>query len=50
MFRRPRETEPDDLSEEVNEILQPLTVIPWGAIAMGYLGVPIGICVKTCTF
>lgn len=50
MFRGPRKTEPEYLSEEVNTILQPLPVIPWGALAMVYLGVPdIGISVRTCT-
>ncbi|KAB8257984.1 hypothetical protein BDV32DRAFT_139962 [Aspergillus pseudonomiae] len=43
MFRRPRETEPDRFSKRLSETLQPLTVIPWGGLAMCYLGVPIAI-------
>ncbi|KAJ6180133.1 hypothetical protein N7519_010594 [Penicillium mononematosum] len=43
MFRRPRETEPDRLSIKLRNALQPLTVIPWGPLAMCYLGVPIGV-------
>ncbi|OJD17309.1 hypothetical protein AJ78_02597 [Emergomyces pasteurianus Ep9510] len=41
MFRRLRQTEPDRLSTRLSTILQPLTVIPWGSLAMWYLGVPI---------
>ncbi|KAJ5950287.1 uncharacterized protein N7479_008700 [Penicillium vulpinum] len=43
MFRRPRQTEPDRLSMRLRKTLQPLTVIPWGALAMWYLGVPIAV-------
>ncbi|CAG8889947.1 unnamed protein product [Penicillium egyptiacum] len=43
MFRRPKQTEPDRLSMKLRETLQPLTVIPWGALAMWYLGVAIGV-------
>ncbi|KAL4942563.1 hypothetical protein BDV06DRAFT_162002 [Aspergillus oleicola] len=43
MFRRPRQTEPDRLSMRLGKTLQPLTVIPWGALAMWYLGVPIAV-------
>ncbi|KAM5430970.1 hypothetical protein McanMca71_006609 [Microsporum canis] len=43
MFRRPRQTEPDRLSIRLRDTLQPLTVVPWGSLAMWYLGVPIGV-------
>ncbi|KKZ65626.1 hypothetical protein EMCG_08533 [[Emmonsia] crescens] len=43
MFRRPRQTEPDRLSMRLSTIIQPLTVTPWGTLAMWYLGVPIGV-------
>ncbi|PLB52187.1 hypothetical protein P170DRAFT_444229 [Aspergillus steynii IBT 23096] len=43
MFRRPRQTEPDGLSTRLSETLQPITVIPWSALAMWYLGVPIAV-------
>lgn len=49
MFRRMRLTEPDKLSIRLSKILQPLTVIPWGALAMWHLGVPIAVGVM-CTF
>lgn len=41
MFRRPRQTEPDELSTRLSKSLQSLNMIPWGALAMSYLGVPI---------
>lgn len=31
----------------LSDILHPLAVIPWGALAMWYLGVPIGIDVNS---
>lgn len=34
----------------LSTILQPLTVTPWGALAMWYLGVPIAVGVRMCTF
>ncbi|KAB8229426.1 uncharacterized protein BDW43DRAFT_288320 [Aspergillus alliaceus] len=43
MFRRERQIEPDRLSIRLSKILQPLTVFPWGALAMWYLGVPIAV-------
>lgn len=43
MFRRPRQTEPDMLLIRLSKTLQPLTVIPWGALAMWHLGVPIAV-------
>ncbi|PYI21388.1 hypothetical protein BO99DRAFT_454161 [Aspergillus violaceofuscus CBS 115571] len=43
MFRRLRETEPDRLSLRLSKTLQPFTVVPWGALAMWYLGVPIAV-------
>ncbi|RAL02676.1 uncharacterized protein BO80DRAFT_492362 [Aspergillus ibericus CBS 121593] len=41
MFRRARETEPDRFSTRLSKTLHPLPMIPWGALAMCYLGVPI---------
>ncbi|KAJ5210088.1 hypothetical protein N7491_009900 [Penicillium cf. griseofulvum] len=43
MFRRMRQTEPDKLSIRLSKTLQPLTVVPWGALAMWHLGVPIAV-------
>ncbi|KAB8067023.1 hypothetical protein BDV29DRAFT_115815 [Aspergillus leporis] len=43
MLRRPRQTEPDVLSVRLSKTLRPLSVIPWGALAMWYLGVPIAV-------
>lgn len=50
MFRNARKTEPDYFSEEVGEVLQLLTVIPWGLLAMDYLGAPMVLGVRTYTF
>ena len=41
MIRHPRSAEPDPITVEIGQILAPLTVFPWGPLAMHYLGVPI---------
>ncbi|PYI18064.1 hypothetical protein BO99DRAFT_461561 [Aspergillus violaceofuscus CBS 115571] len=43
MFRGPQQTSPDELSLRLSEVLQPIPVVPWSALAMGYLGVPVGV-------
>ncbi|EFR04897.1 hypothetical protein MGYG_07899 [Nannizzia gypsea CBS 118893] len=43
MFRQPRQTQPDRFSMRLGTVLHPLTVIPWGPLALSYLGVPIGV-------
>ncbi|RAH73950.1 uncharacterized protein BO66DRAFT_459671 [Aspergillus aculeatinus CBS 121060] len=43
MFRRPRQTTADGLSLRLSKILHPIPVIPWSALAMWYLGVPVGV-------
>ncbi|RAK79167.1 uncharacterized protein BO72DRAFT_506226 [Aspergillus fijiensis CBS 313.89] len=43
MFRRPRQTTADNLSLRLSKMLQPIPVIPWSALAMWYLGVPVGV-------
>ncbi|RAH49730.1 uncharacterized protein BO95DRAFT_459696 [Aspergillus brunneoviolaceus CBS 621.78] len=42
MFRRPRQNR-HNLSLRLSKILQPIPVIPWSALAMWYLGVPVGV-------
>ncbi|KAJ5109936.1 hypothetical protein N7532_002581 [Penicillium argentinense] len=41
MFRLPKQSKPDRFSLRIAKILDPLAVIPWGGLAVGYLGVPI---------
>ncbi len=47
MFRRSRETAPSAAASELGRVLEPLPVLPWGALALGYLGVPIIVGVRS---
>lgn len=50
MFRRSRETAPGAAASELGRVLKPLPVLPWGALALGYLGVPIVVGVRSTCF
>lgn len=46
MFRRSRETAPCAAESVLGRVLEPLPVLPWGPLALSYLGVPIVVGVR----
>lgn len=46
MFRRSRETAPSVAASALGRVLEPLLVLPWGPLALSYLGVPIVVGVR----
>lgn len=50
MFRRSRETAPCAAESVLGRVLEPLPVLPWGPLALSYLGVPIVVGVRSTCF
>lgn len=50
MFRRPRETAPFAAASELGRVFEPLPVLPCGPLALGFLGVPIAMGVRSKCF
>lgn len=50
MFKRLRETAPSAAASDLGRVLEPLPVLPWGPLALSYLGVPIVVGVRSACF